>query len=205
MEKYIKTMNDKLKVTSAEEFSIKKLFTNDKVKICAIDEEHLSTIKKWFNDMNFLRYFDNVTAIPFNYEDIKNYIGIGEQHHNEIILGIFSKENEDIIGLIGFENIRWSSGTSSIFIGIGDSSYLNLGLGKEAMCLALDYGFRELNLHKIQLTVIEYNHSAIKLYERVGFVKEGCLREYVLRDGIRFDLLQYGILNSEWFNKSCKM
>ena len=43
----------------------------------------------------------------------------------------------------------------------------------EALDLLLDFGFNELNFHRIQLNVISYNDAAIALYETLGFVKEG--------------------------------
>jgi len=68
------------------------------------------------------------------------------------------------------------------------------GYGKETIKLLLNYGFNELNLYRIQLNVLEFNIHAIHLYERFGFKKEGAFREFVLRDGNRYDLLLYGLL-----------
>lgn len=62
----------------------------------------------------------------------------------------------------------------------------------------LDFGFSELNFHRVQLNVISYNIPAIKLYESVGFIKEGVLREAVYRDFKWYDLYWYGILQKEW-------
>jgi len=72
------------------------------------------------------------------------------------------------------------------------------GLGKETMRLLLDFGFNELNFHRIQLNVISYNSTAISLYESVGFKKEGTYREFIYRDGKRYDLYLYGILKEEY-------
>ena len=46
--------------------------------------------------------------------------------------------------------------------------------------------------------VVGYNAAAIGAYEKLGFRKEGVLREYGLRDQERFDLLQYGLLANEF-------
>ena len=69
------------------------------------------------------------------------------------------------------------------------------------MELALAFGFHELNLHRIQLTVFEYNKNAIKLYEKLGFQKEGAYREFIKRDGQVYDMILYGLLKKEWQQK----
>jgi RimJ/RimL family protein N-acetyltransferase len=85
-------------------------------------------------------------------------------------------------------------------IGIGDREQWGKGYGREAMELVLRYGFHELNLHRIQLTVFEYNERAIALYEKLGFRREGVYREFMQRDGKRYDMLLYGLLRREWEN-----
>ena len=58
------------------------------------------------------------------------------------------------------------------------------------MRLALRFAFHELNLHRLQLTVFGYNEAAIRLYERLGFTREGHVpRIHLLRDGQRYDML----------------
>ncbi len=64
--------------------------------------------------------------------------------------------------------------------------------------LILKYGFNELNLHRIQLTVFEYNERGIALYEKLGFRREGVFREFMLREGRRYDMYLYGLLRREW-------
>lgn len=62
----------------------------------------------------------------------------------------------------------------------------------------MDFAFRELNLHRLQLITISYNERAINLYEKLGFKREGVYREAVFRDGKRYDMYLYGILDREW-------
>ena len=83
----------------------------------------------------------------------------------------------------------------AIFIG---PEYQGAGYGREAMELALRYAFHELNLFRVQLYVFGYNTRAINLYESIGFVREGTLRQSIHRDGVRYDTYVYGILRDEW-------
>ena len=83
-------------------------------------------------------------------------------------------------------------------IGLGDSANWGKGYGNEATRLALGFAFNELNLHRVQLTVFDYNSRAIHLYEKLGFQQEGIYREFLQRDGRRFDMYLYGLLGHEW-------
>jgi RimJ/RimL family protein N-acetyltransferase len=66
------------------------------------------------------------------------------------------------------------------------------------MELALNFAFRELNLYRVQLTVFSYNERALKLYEKMGFKREGVFRDFIQRDGRRHDMILFGLLRREW-------
>ncbi len=46
--------------------------------------------------------------------------------------------------------------------------------------------------------MFEYNERAIALYEKLGFRREGVYREFLSRDGQRYDMYLYGLLRREW-------
>lgn len=62
----------------------------------------------------------------------------------------------------------------------------------------VDYGFRQLNLHRVCLTVLKTNERAIDLYNKLGFKTEGILRDEQFRDGHYIDVLVMSILEHEW-------
>ena len=62
----------------------------------------------------------------------------------------------------------------------------------------MKYAFLEQNLHRVGLTVYEYNSKAQALYERLGFVVEGRKRQAVYHDGHYYDHISMGMLCSEW-------
>ncbi|KAK5125393.1 hypothetical protein LTR85_000502 [Meristemomyces frigidus] len=72
------------------------------------------------------------------------------------------------------------------------------GYGSEAIRWALRWGFRYGNLHRIEIGAFGWNQGAIRLYKRLGFVPEGCKREHLWYDGKYWDLVELGMLESEW-------
>ena len=61
--------------------------------------------------------------------------------------------------------------------------YRGHGYGSEAMALLCDFCFREMNLHKLKVSVFAFNEPAIRCYEKNGFVREGVLKGEIFRDG----------------------
>ena len=73
-----------------------------------------------------------------------------------------------------------------------------LGYGREALNLLLEWTFKVKKFHRVWIDCKEYNEIALHLYERVGFVREGVLREYLLTDGVYENLVVLGMLNREY-------
>ncbi len=65
-------------------------------------------------------------------------------------------------------------------VGIFNTSKLGTGLGTEATKLVLDYAFKTLGLHRVDLRTLEYNKRAIACFDKCGFIREGVEREGAL-------------------------
>lgn len=85
---------------------------------------------------------------------------------------------------------------------IGQLESRGNGYGTQLMLAALTFAFEELNLHKVTLGVFDFNTAAIKCYEKVGFKKEGFLRDARKNGNEYWNLIEMGILESEWKTKS---
>jgi RimJ/RimL family protein N-acetyltransferase len=77
---------------------------------------------------------------------------------------------------------------------IGDQAFWGRGYGTEATRLMVAYGFKRLNLHRIELGVLEANEYAVRAYLKVGFVEEGRARQYAFVNGRYFDSIWMGLL-----------
>lgn len=72
------------------------------------------------------------------------------------------------------------------------------GYGTEAIQLMLSLAFDTLGVHRVGLDVLTLNARAQSLYENLGFVSEGRLRD-AARDGERYcDVIVMGILEDEY-------
>ncbi len=73
--------------------------------------------------------------------------------------------------------IDWRNRNCELGIVIGREEMLGQGLGGEAIDLALGFAFDFLNMHKVNLTVFEYNERAHRCYLKCGFRDEGRVRQ----------------------------
>ena len=82
---------------------------------------------------------------------------------------------------------------------VGNTSERGKGVCTGMIKAILKIGFKDLGLHRISLGVYDFNTSAIRCYEKCGFVKEGLMRD-VLRysDNTYWNLLEMSILEDEW-------
>jgi diamine N-acetyltransferase len=91
-------------------------------------------------------------------------------------------------------NINWRHRSGELQIRIGDAASRGRGLGTEAVRLLCDFGFADLNLHRIYLHVFASNSRAIGAYEKAGFVREGLLRQAAYIDGQWVDVVLMGLI-----------
>lgn len=177
------------------------IINSERLYFSKIQDIDLINFYPWFADSEFLKYYDYVLPIPQSNEEVNKTFKYYETNESSNVVSIKLKESNKIIGIAGFDDIVKDNKVATLFIGIGDKSLRGQGYGKEAINLLLKFGFNELDFHRIQLNVLQFNYTAIHMYEKAGFIKEGTYREFVLRDGKRFDLYLYGLLKSEWENK----
>jgi RimJ/RimL family protein N-acetyltransferase len=174
------------------------LFFGERVRLTALRPDDAQTMTHWYEDGEFGRLFDASAAFPKTERSIVKWLDEADRDQNSYALAIRQLYGDDLIGYVDISGIQWTHGTGWLAIGIGSPAHRGKGYGSEALSLALRFAFHELNLHRLQLTVFGYNQAAMRLYERLGFQREGVYREFLLRDGQRYDMLLYGLLVREW-------
>lgn len=105
--------------------------------------------------------------------------------------------NNKFIGYVKFTRIRWFNRKAEISVMISKENQ-GKGYGYKAMEALIKFAFNKMNLHRLEAEVIEFNDISIKLMEKLGFTKEGVLREAKYSDGKYRDIYRYGLLKKEW-------
>jgi ribosomal-protein-alanine N-acetyltransferase len=69
---------------------------------------------------------------------------------------------------------------------------------KEALQAIITWGFREMQLNRIEAQVHPDNTASLAVLDALGFLQEGRQREAGYWAGRHHDLLQYALLNAQW-------
>ena len=126
------------------------------------------------------------------YQNIKN--------DSNIRYTIANVSDDEVYGTLIISKSDWKNRTCGLDIKVL-SEYRGRGIGFESTALAIDYIFNELNLHRITISILQTNVSSQKLFEKVGFVKEGIQRKAVFKNGKYCDLFLYGLLKEDFYNE----
>jgi RimJ/RimL family protein N-acetyltransferase len=174
------------------------LLQGPRVRLTAVTLDDLPTIARWNQDAGFARLFEANPAAPKAPSTLEPWLEENNRSNTSYLFGVRLLDGDELLGFVELNSILWPHRHTWVSIAIGDAANQGQGYGAEALGLALQFAFQELNLHRVQLTVFSYNQRAIALYEKLGFRREGIFREHLERDGTRFDMYLYGILRPEW-------
>ena len=169
-----------------------------KVYLRALELDDYILINKWRNDPDLSKYLagnfffvsserEKKSVENKIFDDSKNiYIGICDIQSNKLI-GYTHVNNIDLRNL----KAEWG-GTL-----IGDKDHIGKGYGKEAAALMLRFLFDQYPIHKCFAYCLEEHPATPKLFESLGFTKDGVVRDEVFKNGKFMNLLIYSILRQE--------
>lgn len=121
----------------------------------------------WLNDTEVTKFLEVKTGTTR--EMLQAYVE--QQYENEVYFwAIHLKDTDKHIGNIKIDPINHEMNSGEYGIMIGDKASWGKGFAKEASYKILTYCFEELSLSKITLGVIKDNSSAVRLYEKMGFI-----------------------------------
>jgi RimJ/RimL family protein N-acetyltransferase len=167
------------------------------VNLCPIIADHYRLYCKWMNSPESRIY--GGYRFPQTIEEIKKFFEPKEERVKEVIyFEIFHKKEKKPIGLIAFNRINYFSRMGIINSIICEDLYKIENIVLEANKLIIDYGFGELNLHKIVCKILALDDFSIQIIEKLGLKKGLTLKNEIYFQGEYIDLLKYFILKRDW-------
>ena len=113
------------------------------------------------------------------------------------VMGVWLKDENKCVGQIWIEPDKWD--VPSFEIGwFVDGGYEGMGIAAESARRCLEFLFDNLKAHRVSAIMRDTSPRSWKLAERLGFRREGHLRECRVENGIRYGLVRYGMLNTEF-------
>ena len=157
------------------------MIIGERIILREIEEDDLNSIVKWRNDPAILRWLFSYS--PLNKTKQRKWYEKYLDDDTQQTFIIEMKEEKIPIGTVGLTSIDYKDQRAELGILIGDESWQNKGIGKEALDLLIMFVVDEMNIRKIKAIVFEENIPAIKLYKSCGFAEEGLLKKEVYKNG----------------------
>ena len=181
------------------------IFTGELVRLSAFDPEEMGrAFTRWDVNSEYVRLL-NSSARPM--QSARSAVRWMEKELEEMspagyFFSIRTLAEDKLIGHLNLDVVDWPGRDSFVGLGIGEPDYWSRGYGTDVMNVLLRFAFTEINLRHVTLTVFEYNPRAIRSYEKAGFRHEGHLRNFLNREGRRWNELYMGILREEWMERN---
>ncbi|MFG6178922.1 GNAT family N-acetyltransferase [Halomonas sp. THAF12] len=150
-----------------------------------------------FSDPEVMRYWNTAPWVAVQDSlDFINESNDSMRSQESLILGVYVKSTGELAGkcmLFGYDK---ESKRAEIGFGLG-RSFWGKGYISEAGEALVQYGFNSLGLRRIEAEIDPDNHSSAKALEKLGFSREGLLRQRWEVNGIVSDSAMYGRLVSD--------
>lgn len=168
-----------------------------KVSIRKFEREDIPKKVEWINNPannRFLHY-----DIPLDVEKTQKWFDSIEGRKDRYDAVI---EADGVpCGTIGLLNIDKRNSKAEYYIAMGEVLLKGKGISTKASKLILEFGFKNLGLNRIYLFTEIDNIPAQRLFEKVGFLREGCIRSDIVSHGQFVDRYEYSIIRNEYLKE----
>jgi RimJ/RimL family protein N-acetyltransferase len=170
------------------------MIKGSRIELRAIEREDLPRNVEWLNDPDVMAYFGPLE--PMSLADEERWFESQMQQSNVRNFSIYCEGEH--VGSAGYSRIDWRERSAEVGLFIGNKELWNRNIGTDVMSTLVQFGFEQMNLHRICLRVYEENVRAIACYQKVGFQQEGKMRDASFRHGRYHHILWMSILEDEY-------
>ena len=164
------------------------------ITLAPVEREHLPLFCRWSRDPIGMRYLG--ISHPLDLQEEERWY---EQQVNSArdVVWVILVDGQPI-GNTGLHTIDWRNRRAISGIWIGETSQHGRGYGKEAMALRTAYAFEQLNLEKVETTIMLENQASLRAAQRAGYQQCGLYRRHLFRDSHWHDVWIGEVLREEW-------
>lgn len=167
----------------------------------AMTKEDLQLLHRWLNDPEVMQWWDGrdhkATFDRVEARFRRSVEGSDRESHR-FMIEVDKDGATKTIGMIQFGRMQPRAKNTQIDVLIGEPEFRDAGYGTDALRAALKHIFEDLKAHRVWHTMQASNARAQKSAEKIGFVREGVLREHDQLEGKYVDVVIFGMLRDEW-------
>jgi len=169
------------------------------IQLRPLQRADLAHLHRWLNDPDVMQYWDGRDH-PATFDRVearfrKSIEGTDREAQRYMIEAM---DRARTIGMVQHGRVHARARHAQVDLLIGEPEFRDAGYGTDAMRTMASHLFESLRVHRVWLTLRASNVRAMKGAEKVGFVREGVLREHDMLEGQLVDVVVYGMLAKEW-------
>jgi len=170
----------------------------ERLTLRKVTKDDVNSILKYLSNEEVMKYYglEPFKSINDALDEIAWYQSL-QNNKTGIRWGITLKEQGDVIGSCGFHNIASHHFRTEIGFELSKEQW-GRGIAAEAVEAIIAYGFQHMNFQRIEALIEPPNRSSQKLVEKLGFIREGLLRNYEFTRGKFDDLYMYSLLKQDF-------
>lgn len=170
------------------EIELKLLQIHESVELFQLVDNNRVHLRKW------LPWVDNITS-PYQYNNlISSWV---KQYYNNNGFQTGIRYHKRLVGVIGLHSIDWHNKQTSIGYYLGED-FEGKGIMIRSVRALINYLFYQMQLHRVEIRCGKQNIKSSAIPERLGFTKEGIIRDGEFLYDHYHDLYVYGMLSHEW-------
>lgn len=169
-----------------------------KVTLRPIEESDLELLRFMINDPEIEKMTVKNNLPVSEYEQRKWFETYGKCT-DELLRLMIETEKDGTVGMVCLGDFDWVNRVAHrTDIKIVESKITESGIAIDTMNTLFKYAFDELNLNRIEGSVLDYNERAIAMNKMIGYEFEGVKRQAVYKNGRYHDLLMVSMLREDF-------
>jgi RimJ/RimL family protein N-acetyltransferase len=170
------------------------MFLTQRLAIRLIEERDLEEVRLFHNEFNTLKWLSDIRHI--SQEEQINWHNSLMNNQRQRRYVARKSDSQELVGIIRLDKMDLIN--RSVEIGVDIVEKLReQGYASEIYLCFLDYLFDQMGIHRLSLVTLETNNAGLGLYNKLGFVREGIMKDAIFREGKFQDLIIMRLLKNE--------
>jgi ribosomal-protein-alanine N-acetyltransferase len=166
----------------------------DRLLLKKISPEVMDFVFTSYSDEELLAFFGLNDSNALTKEKTKWEKGLTTHNRSFLYFLLVDALTQQTIGWCGYHTWYTDHDRAELGYGLYLDELKQKGLMSEALEAIIDFGFTEMNLHRIEALTATYNLASIRTLKKFNFQKEGVLKEHYLWEGKYEDSVIYGLI-----------
>ena len=170
------------------------MLNTERLKLISLSYKELDTgYINWLNDKEVCKYNSHGDEL-YTREMAQDYINSIQNDLTCEVYAVYEKDKNIHIGNISLQHIDKKNKSAEIAYLFGEKEYWGNGYATEASKVLLKRACETLNIHRIYFGTHIENKAMQKVGEKLGFKKEGILKDAQYKDGKFNDIVCYALI-----------